>query len=162
ALALLESLFPLAHSMRGSDPHTYYDYLNSLAVELCEVGRLEEAHNASRIVLASPFAPAYPEWRETSNEIALNRCRPPRDSVTGHQTVTEGPSSPATGDPATLLRLPVAERRDTLAPVQPFPPSRRARVLKIKDWKKRSPEAEKTVKSKEEKLSELQRLATGD
>src|SRR5215510_5623753 len=34
ALALLERLFPLAHSMRWSDPHTYYDYMNSLAVEL--------------------------------------------------------------------------------------------------------------------------------
>jgi hypothetical protein len=51
--------------MRSSQPHVYYDYMNSFAVELCEVGRLEEAKNVSLIVLASPFAPAYPEWRET-------------------------------------------------------------------------------------------------
>ncbi|HEY3136596.1 MAG TPA: hypothetical protein VGL29_11270 [Blastocatellia bacterium] len=78
AVALLETLFPLACSVRASQPHLYYDYLNSLAVELCEVERLEEARNVSKVVLASPFAPAYPEWQETREEIELKARRASR------------------------------------------------------------------------------------
>ncbi|MEK6303422.1 MAG: hypothetical protein AABO41_22155 [Acidobacteriota bacterium] len=81
ALALLENLFPIAHAMRSVQPHVYFDYMNSLAVELCEVGRLEEARNASKIVLASPFAAAYPEWRETREEIELRGWRASRSTV---------------------------------------------------------------------------------
>lgn len=47
---------------------------NSLAVELFAVWRLEEAKNVSQIVLASPFASPYPEYRETREEIALKGC----------------------------------------------------------------------------------------
>lgn len=68
ALKDLESIFPLA---RSTDPKSYYDYLNSYAVELVESGRIEEAKNVSNIVLASPYAFAYPEWHETGREIAL-------------------------------------------------------------------------------------------
>ncbi|MFY9611068.1 MAG: hypothetical protein WAU45_20955, partial [Blastocatellia bacterium] len=89
ALALLENLFPLAQSMRLLQPHVYYDYLNSLAVELCAVGRLEEAKNVSEIVLASPFAPAYPEWHETRAEIELKVRRPSRSTVGFSQSVAE-------------------------------------------------------------------------
>ena len=89
ALSLLEKLFPLAHHIRTLQPHVYYDYMNSLAVELCEVGRLEEARNVSRIVLASPFAPAYPEWRETSTEIALRGRRASRATVAVTQKISE-------------------------------------------------------------------------
>ncbi|MEK6322793.1 MAG: hypothetical protein AABN33_14045 [Acidobacteriota bacterium] len=80
-LALLENLLPVAHSMRLLQPHVYYDYMNSLAVELCEVGRLEEAKNVSKIVLASPFAGAYPEWRETREDIELRGWRASRSTV---------------------------------------------------------------------------------
>ncbi|MEK6302676.1 MAG: hypothetical protein AABO41_18345, partial [Acidobacteriota bacterium] len=75
AVRVLENLYPVAHAMRCVQPHVYFDYMNSLAVELCEVGRLEEAKNVSRIVLASPFATAYPEWRETREEIELRGWR---------------------------------------------------------------------------------------
>ena len=54
-----------------TDPIAYFQYLNSFAVELGEVGRIEEAQNVCRITLASPFAFAYPEWRETWQELAL-------------------------------------------------------------------------------------------
>ena len=66
ALKELESLFSLA---RYASSHVYFDYLNSLAVELLEAGRIEEARNISNIVLASPYAFAYPEWRETREDI---------------------------------------------------------------------------------------------
>ncbi|HEX5735697.1 MAG TPA: hypothetical protein VF131_22915 [Blastocatellia bacterium] len=68
----LESILPLA---RYADMRAYHDYLNSLAVELIEVGRLEEARNISNIVLASPYVFAYPEWRETGEEIRLKLYR---------------------------------------------------------------------------------------
>jgi tetratricopeptide (TPR) repeat protein len=48
-------------------------YLNSYAVELGEAGRIYEARNISRIVLASPFAFAYPEWQETAQDLKESR-----------------------------------------------------------------------------------------
>jgi tetratricopeptide (TPR) repeat protein len=78
ALADLERLFPLARTVGRWNPYVYYEHLNSLAVELTEVGRLEEAQNASRIALASPYASAYPEWRETLDDIQLKSYRTSR------------------------------------------------------------------------------------
>ena len=66
ALKDLERFYQIA---RYASPHVYFDYLNSLAVELLEVGRLEEARNISNIVLASPYINAYPEWHETREDI---------------------------------------------------------------------------------------------
>jgi tetratricopeptide (TPR) repeat protein len=66
----LEQLFPLVHSLSGRYPAFYFDYLNSLAVEFSEVGRVEEANKAIDDALASPFADRYPEWAETKREIA--------------------------------------------------------------------------------------------
>ncbi len=68
ALKDIESLFPL---VKYATPNIYYQYLNSYAVELGEVGRIQEAQNVCNIVLASPYAFAYPEYRETGAEIAL-------------------------------------------------------------------------------------------
>jgi hypothetical protein len=81
ALEMLESLLPLAMAIRSSDTYAYFDFLNSLAVELMEANRLEEAQNVSNLVIASPYAPAYPEWRETNNDIAIRRYRTPRSLV---------------------------------------------------------------------------------
>ncbi|HSF23089.1 MAG TPA: hypothetical protein VLE20_02600, partial [Blastocatellia bacterium] len=115
ALSLLEDLFPLAQTMRRAQPHVYCDYMNSLAVELCAVGRLEEAKNASEIALASPFAPAYPEWHETRYEIELRRRRASRSTVGVNHPVTvtaepiasnaspeAQPSSPFLAEPAVV------------------------------------------------------------
>lgn len=73
ALEHLEKLFPSVRAAAKVFPVLYYDYLNSLAVELGEVGRLEEANAALSVSLASPFALAYPEWSETRDEIAAKR-----------------------------------------------------------------------------------------
>lgn len=73
ALAELEKLFPLVRAVGKYYPVLYYDFLNGLAVELGEVGRVAEAEAALSIALASPFAPAYPEWAETRDEIAAKR-----------------------------------------------------------------------------------------
>jgi hypothetical protein len=63
ALKDLESLIPIT---KHAEPFVYFDFLNSYAVELGEAGRKYEARNISRIVLASPFIHAYPEWQETA------------------------------------------------------------------------------------------------
>ncbi len=69
----LESVLPLIKHM---PPQHYYDFLNSYAVELGEVGRMDEAENVSRLTIASPFAPYYPEWQSTFSEIKASRKRP--------------------------------------------------------------------------------------
>ncbi|MFP5261067.1 MAG: hypothetical protein ACLGJB_04080 [Blastocatellia bacterium] len=62
----LESCLPFA---RYSDPLSYYDYLNSYAVELGEAGRISEARNVIKHVLSSPLTHAYPEWQETAGKL---------------------------------------------------------------------------------------------
>ncbi len=81
ALADLENLFPLVRKISGRYPASYYDFLNSLAVELGEVGRLSEAHAALNMALASPLAPAYPNWCETRAELEGKRTAASRSVV---------------------------------------------------------------------------------
>jgi tetratricopeptide (TPR) repeat protein len=147
ATALLENLFPLARSVRSSHPHVYYDYMNSLAVELCEVGRLEEAEKVSQIVLASSFASAYPEWRETHDEIELRGLRASRSVVALSTTIAaDAPFShpaadafvsPAPLEGGNLVRLPLANRGESLAPVETSPAGQPARVLSMQNWKEK-------------------------
>lgn len=81
ALADLERLLPLARLAGSLYPPLYYDFLNSLAVEMMEVGRLEEAQNVSRIVLVSPYVSAYPEWVETGKESEIKSYKASRSFV---------------------------------------------------------------------------------
>src|SRR5207237_6717468 len=62
----LESILPV---IKYAPAHIYFDLLNSYAVELGEVGRKDEARNLMRVVLASPYAFAYLEWRETASDL---------------------------------------------------------------------------------------------
>jgi tetratricopeptide (TPR) repeat protein len=62
----LEAILPL---IKYAPAQTYFDVLNSYAVEIGEVGRTSEARNISRIVINSPFAFAYPEWQGTANDL---------------------------------------------------------------------------------------------
>ncbi len=66
SLTDFENLLPL---MKYAEPLVYYDCLNSYAVELGEAGRKYEARNVIRHVLESPFIIAYPEWRETAEDL---------------------------------------------------------------------------------------------
>ncbi len=94
ALKDLENLIPL---IKHVEPLEYCDFLNSYAVELNEAGRLDEAENVSRITIASPFAPYYPEWRSTYSEIRSKRKRPrhvqvkakPDQEISNQQTALE-------------------------------------------------------------------------
>jgi hypothetical protein len=71
ALADLEGMFPMVRMATHKMPIMYYIHLNSLAVELSEVGRLEEARRASEIACSSSFAPIYTEWQETFDAITV-------------------------------------------------------------------------------------------
>lgn len=73
ALADLERLFPIVRAIAKYCPAFYYEFLNSYAVELSEVGRLAEAQNICAVTLASPFAAAYPEFAQTRDELAAKR-----------------------------------------------------------------------------------------
>ncbi|HST19791.1 MAG TPA: hypothetical protein VLR90_01630, partial [Blastocatellia bacterium] len=66
AVKELENALPL---IKYAPAQTYFDILNSYSVELGEVGRTDEAEHVSRLTIASPFAPYYPEWQSTFSEI---------------------------------------------------------------------------------------------
>jgi tetratricopeptide (TPR) repeat protein len=118
SLRELEKLLPLALSVRASQPTVYLDHLNSLAVEFGEVGRIQEAGVVSQIVLASPLAFAYPEWRETGQDLALRGYKS-RSSVRVIQTF-----------PGNIVQMPEREPSDT--PV--LSDSGPADVLSLEKW----------------------------
>ena len=124
ALDSLEKLFPLVRLVGRQHPPIYYDYLNSLAVELGFVGRLDEAHAALNIALASPFASAYPNWAETREELETQRTRATPSIVAISQRAEAA-------RPAQVQRQPEARRLRALAaswppggkntPIEPSP-----------------------------------------
>jgi AraC-like DNA-binding protein len=88
ALQDLEQLLPLA---RYSEPLVYHDFLNSYAVELTEAGRIGEACGITKVILASPFACAYPEWQETLADVRTKHKQ--RSIVTISRPIEEGSES---------------------------------------------------------------------
>ena len=130
ALADLESLLPLANVVGRKQPALYHEYLNSLAVEWGEAGRLAEARHLSLITIALPYASAYPEWRETLYEIELKTVRPSRSVVPVSQIASEERDSPTQivswlGGPT--RESDSAPRRSTSS----------ARIINLHDWKKK-------------------------
>jgi tetratricopeptide (TPR) repeat protein len=112
----LEQILPLA---RYGGTRAYHDYLNSYAVELGEAGRIEEAQNVCQITLASPFAFAYPEWRETGQDLALRGYKS-RSSVSVKEI------------PGNLLYMPEREPSDTSIQSKLLGP---APVRSLEKWK---------------------------
>jgi AraC-like DNA-binding protein len=77
AIADIEGILPL---VRFAPLKLRLDCLNSYAVELSEVGRLNEAESISSLVIASPLSRYYPEWQETLSDVRSKRKR--RSTVT--------------------------------------------------------------------------------
>jgi tetratricopeptide (TPR) repeat protein len=129
AVADLESLLPAVRAVSVYRPDFLCDYSNSLAVELGEVERVEEARNFSRIALASPYACAYPEWKETWNEIEMRGRRASHSVVAVTRKALDADN---------LSRLPVREASGSLvsASLARERVKRPARVLSYMDWKK--------------------------
>jgi hypothetical protein len=66
----LERLLSLYPMVKKGSLHIPADWANSVAVELMDAGKIEQAKMASDEAMASPFASAYPEWRTTAHDIA--------------------------------------------------------------------------------------------
>ncbi|MEK6320704.1 MAG: hypothetical protein AABN33_03360 [Acidobacteriota bacterium] len=122
----LERIFPLARIASSVQPNVYYDYMNTLAVELGDLGSLERARNASEIALTAPFAGAFPEWQQTFDEIEAKRARASRSVVPVRQHMEESDN---------LLRLPALERSASAGLADRHPQGTQARVLNFQQWK---------------------------
>lgn len=161
ALDDLESLFPLVRAVAMTHPLTYYGFMNSLAVEMGEVGRLEEALNASRIALSSPFGGAYFEWSETRNELLLKARRSSKSKIAISRTVAS---------PENVVSLPAPQQNlGGLTKYEtPFP--QQARVLRfrgymtmakeVNDARDSSSGLQTSAIAREAKLEDLRRMTT--
>jgi hypothetical protein len=81
ALSFLQNAYPLIVAISKKRPALYYDYSNSLAVELNELGRVDEACVCADFALASPYASAYAGWHETHDDIMRRGYRSSRSVV---------------------------------------------------------------------------------
>jgi len=149
ALKDLENILPV---LRYAPAHIHFDILNSYAVELAEVGRKSEARDIARTVLASPFAFAYPEWRETAEELKVTN----RSSV----AMSLAPSSPPN-----VLFMPIVEpdQRPHSAAWVP------AQVVDFNKWKAKMRQSETdhrknshTVITEKDMLVRLMEIFTND
>ena len=128
AVADLERLLPAVRAVSVCYPQPLSDHLNSLAVELCEEERLKEAQNVSRIVLASPYASAYPEYRETWDDIQVRSYRTSRSVLLlNHRALNID----------NVVRLPLPERDEDASPEKSYrsPFHQQASVTVLKAWK---------------------------
>ena len=65
----LLSLWPIVRHVAKSHPHLFFNWHNDCAVELLELGRVEQARESLSIALASPFSANYHEYKETRESI---------------------------------------------------------------------------------------------
>ena len=73
ALSNLESLAPMVRLVAQNYPYYCYSYHNALAVELGELGRVEEGQANLAVALNSPYALSHPEWCETREELTAKQ-----------------------------------------------------------------------------------------
>ncbi|MGA9768265.1 MAG: hypothetical protein WBV94_04440 [Blastocatellia bacterium] len=154
ALSDLESVLLPAKDLSICHPALYFDCVNSYAVELNELGRVQEARHYSEIALASQYSMAYPEWRETGMEIARRGYRALRSIVT-----VAGMPAPEPENVVHLDAWPV----DRAA--QEPPSNGTARVRDFREWKTEMAKGQKKEKPKEyqtadEKIDEILDLLT--
>jgi tetratricopeptide (TPR) repeat protein len=134
ALADLERMSGFAKAVGSIQPQMYYDYLNSLAVEYGELGRLDEAARASRMALSSSFAGAYPEWRQTLDDIESKRQRPSHSAVAVRLPTPSFETVDRFSDANNLVRLQPVER-PAIEALDSQQPGGRARILNFQQWK---------------------------
>lgn len=135
-----ENLRPMVEVISLRHPSIWFEYQNSLAVEMMEVGRIEEAERASRIALASPYARLYPEWSETardlekktrrasSSAVSLSNCDPPTQSIS-KSLASERPEARPVAVSDNIIRLQT-ETRPESSPRRAQSP---ARILAFRD-----------------------------
>jgi tetratricopeptide (TPR) repeat protein len=127
ALDVLEAISPLVQIVSRQNPLYFSFYHNELAVEFGELNRITEAEVACAIALASPFAPAYPEWSATRDEIAAKRRSASPSVVAVHRAPESNLATQAKSqrkpEPSTafVFRCPVSKRDSLQRPVNPIP-----------------------------------------
>ncbi|MGH9761028.1 MAG: tetratricopeptide repeat protein, partial [Blastocatellia bacterium] len=101
SLSALQSLLPQNVYLGRWYPADLYDHLNSIAIELGELGRVEEATRIIDRVLRTPFAKNCPHWLDTKTELATKRrlVFPPFTIALGApaappETESEAPTEP--------------------------------------------------------------------
>ena len=75
SLDSLLSLWPVIRAAAKQYPHLWPSFHNDIACELLALGRLEDAKRVASVAIASPLAPAYPEFQDTVQEIAESERR---------------------------------------------------------------------------------------
>jgi tetratricopeptide (TPR) repeat protein len=88
ALHDLQSAGPLVRLAAQAQPSLYPIWHNAVAVELGELGRVEEARPVIAVALASPIADRYPEFEQTAAE--LRQVEPGRVAVVVIEPQREG------------------------------------------------------------------------
>jgi len=151
AIKHLENLLPMVKSVSKSVPALYPMHLNSLAIELSEIGRMEEARGISNILLASPYSERFPEIGQTVREIYL-KSQPASRSLVSFNGIFQN-----------VIALPIPENR-----VVQSLPTKPAKVFSYLDWKNKmvkEPNSEtEDIKDMDEKdlFLKLVQIATED
>ncbi|MGH9762770.1 MAG: hypothetical protein ACREAC_18260, partial [Blastocatellia bacterium] len=73
SMAALQALLPQTLYLSRWYPTDLYDHLNSMAIELGELGRVDEAIQIIDQVLRTPLANNFPQWLDTKVELASKR-----------------------------------------------------------------------------------------
>lgn len=117
--ALTRLIDPVTH-LAGRLPDIFFTTMNSLAVELGEVGKLDEAASVIPHLLHSPIAGRYPEWDETRQSIT-EKLSAQRSSITVSQpnpnTISAKKNSISQRDRLKAIELLIKEPGKVL----PFP-----------------------------------------
>jgi tetratricopeptide (TPR) repeat protein len=140
ALSHLESLGPMVRLVTLGEPLARYGYANNLAVELGEVGRLEEARRLAASLVRSPYVHLHPEWRETYDEITAKMRRASPSVIAGvawPQPTSEVASPPPAA--TNVVALPFTAR-PVLAARAGATPSEPARIIAYRGWQPSAPE----------------------
>jgi tetratricopeptide (TPR) repeat protein len=91
SLSDLENLLPIAFRISTYDPKLYPLLLNSIAVELGEIGRVDEALKVSSVVINSPLASSYPEFHQAHAELESKQATKKRSVVVIHRQAESDP-----------------------------------------------------------------------
>lgn len=110
ALSSLRSLNPLVNLVAKQRPFYFYLYCSELAIELGELGHIAEAEATLSVALASPYAPAYPNWAETRQEIEAKRTSATPSFVPINQTSEVIPAPQIQPQPCPKTKRVVAFR----------------------------------------------------
>jgi tetratricopeptide (TPR) repeat protein len=139
ALLHLENMRGLVRLLAPRQLLPRYLYTNSLAVELAEVGRLEEAKQWAEITARSTYVHLYPEWQETYDEV-MAKLRRASPSVVAGIAWPEKPAEVAPPRAAgNVVILPLAVR-PMVAAETVAAPSQPGRVLAYHGWQRSLPE----------------------